>query len=223
MVYEYLLTLAGYGALAFGIYKIFQSLYATIFPYLFAVPHDLQVLAGAKWAIVTGSTDGIGMAYAYELASKGFDLIIFIEEFHSTSAPLSMCFRKKKDKTSAATSASAIPGSMKGDMAATLSPVTVTSESKVGGRPKPLNPTNPQTDVTQNTVNDDSFATIQPSVKTAKRAKEIQRQGSISGKRKKQYKTFNAEDMSDFNKTMELAEQDPEFTCISGGEKVPKN
>ncbi|KAI1718414.1 hypothetical protein Ddc_09465 [Ditylenchus destructor] len=137
-----------------------------------------------------------------------------------------MCCRKKKEKTSAVTSASAIPASMKGDIGPTLSPVTVTSESNVVGRPKPLNQTNQQTDVTQNTADDlpDSFAKIQPSVKTAKRAKEIQRQGSVSGRRKKQYKTFNVEDMSDFNKTMELAEQDQEFTCVSGEEKkVPKN
>uniref|UniRef100_A0A915E267 Uncharacterized protein n=1 Tax=Ditylenchus dipsaci TaxID=166011 RepID=A0A915E267_9BILA len=46
------------------------------FPFLFAVPQNLQVLAGAKWAVITGSTDGIGLAYAFELAKKGFELVL---------------------------------------------------------------------------------------------------------------------------------------------------
>ncbi|KAI1693735.1 hypothetical protein Ddc_22555 [Ditylenchus destructor] len=137
-----------------------------------------------------------------------------------------MCCFRKNDKATAATSASPKPAStvQQGDIGATLSPIVVTSASKMTVRTRTITQQN-QTDVTQNTVDDlpDSFAAIQPSVKSAKRAKEIQRQGSIKGKRKKQYKTFNVEDMSDFNKTMELAEEDPEFTCTSGHEKkAPK-
>jgi len=43
---------------------------------LFAVPQNLAVLAGAKWACITGSTDGIGKAYAFELAKKNFNIIL---------------------------------------------------------------------------------------------------------------------------------------------------
>jgi len=28
------------------------------------------------WAVITGATNGIGKAYAYELAKQGFDIVI---------------------------------------------------------------------------------------------------------------------------------------------------
>jgi 17beta-estradiol 17-dehydrogenase / very-long-chain 3-oxoacyl-CoA reductase len=69
-------TIAGYVALAILIKKLACSAYNIIFPYLFAVPQNLPVLAGAKWAVVTGSTDGIGKAYAVELAKKNFNVVL---------------------------------------------------------------------------------------------------------------------------------------------------
>uniref|UniRef100_A0AC34F0T2 Uncharacterized protein n=1 Tax=Panagrolaimus sp. ES5 TaxID=591445 RepID=A0AC34F0T2_9BILA len=33
-------------------------------------------LAGANWAVITGSSDGLGKAYANELAEKGFNLVL---------------------------------------------------------------------------------------------------------------------------------------------------
>jgi hypothetical protein len=70
------LTFAGYAAFIYLFAKILQTLYNIVFPYLFAVPQNLQVLAGARWAIVTGSTDGIGKAYAMELAKKNFNIVL---------------------------------------------------------------------------------------------------------------------------------------------------
>jgi hypothetical protein len=70
------LTIAGYAAFIYLFAKILQTLYNIVFPYLFAVPQNLQVLAGARWAIVTGSTDGIGKAYAMELAKKNFNIVL---------------------------------------------------------------------------------------------------------------------------------------------------
>jgi len=66
----------GYATTAYLLYKLFNAVYAIVFPYLYAVPQNLLVLAGAKWAVVTGSTDGIGKAYAFELAKKGLDIVL---------------------------------------------------------------------------------------------------------------------------------------------------
>lgn len=50
MVCDCLISLFGYGVSAYAVYKLFQIFYAIVFPYFYAVPHNLQVLAGAKWA-----------------------------------------------------------------------------------------------------------------------------------------------------------------------------
>uniref|UniRef100_A0A914DU50 Oxidoreductase, short chain dehydrogenase/reductase family protein n=1 Tax=Acrobeloides nanus TaxID=290746 RepID=A0A914DU50_9BILA len=41
-----------------------------------STPKDLKQLAGANWAVVTGSTDGIGKAYALNLANRGFNIVL---------------------------------------------------------------------------------------------------------------------------------------------------
>jgi hypothetical protein len=50
MACQCLAVVVGYAALAYLAYKMWNSFYSTVFPYLFAVPQNLQVLAGAKWA-----------------------------------------------------------------------------------------------------------------------------------------------------------------------------
>lgn len=70
------IAFAGYIAIVYALLKLLRSVYNVVFPYLFAVPQNLPVLAGAKWAVVTGSTDGIGKAYAIELAKKNFNLVL---------------------------------------------------------------------------------------------------------------------------------------------------
>ncbi|XGW15969.1 hypothetical protein V3C99_001435 [Haemonchus contortus] len=71
-----LLVSVGYCALGFVAYKLVTLVYNIIYPYLIGAPIDLHATAGAKWAVVTGATDGIGKAYAYELASKGFNIYL---------------------------------------------------------------------------------------------------------------------------------------------------
>lgn len=92
MVCDCTLKALGWAALAFLVYKVARVLFNVVYPYLIAAPKNLRELAGAKWAgslsrqlplfssaflsIITGSTDGIGKAYAFELAKLGFDLVL---------------------------------------------------------------------------------------------------------------------------------------------------
>jgi 17beta-estradiol 17-dehydrogenase / very-long-chain 3-oxoacyl-CoA reductase len=76
MVCQCTLNTLAYLALSYIVYRIVWAIYIIVYPYLIASPPDLHKLAGAKWAVVTGSTDGIGKAYAFELARKGFNLLL---------------------------------------------------------------------------------------------------------------------------------------------------
>ncbi|VDK41591.1 unnamed protein product [Gongylonema pulchrum] len=56
--------------------RLAQVIYSIIYPYYIAKPLKLKEAAGGKWAVVTGSTDGIGRAYALELARNGFSIVL---------------------------------------------------------------------------------------------------------------------------------------------------
>ncbi|CAD5209272.1 unnamed protein product [Bursaphelenchus okinawaensis] len=75
-LFEQLITAFGYGALAVLLYKLINLFYTVIYVHSIADPLDLKRMAGAKWALVTGSTDGIGKGYALELARRGFKTIL---------------------------------------------------------------------------------------------------------------------------------------------------
>uniref|UniRef100_A0AC34F3Z6 Uncharacterized protein n=1 Tax=Panagrolaimus sp. ES5 TaxID=591445 RepID=A0AC34F3Z6_9BILA len=71
------MTSLAYLALAYVLYRIFRGIYVIVYPYMIATPLDIHELAGnAKWAAITGSTDGIGKRYAIELAERGFNLLL---------------------------------------------------------------------------------------------------------------------------------------------------
>ncbi|XP_011303687.1 inactive hydroxysteroid dehydrogenase-like protein 1 isoform X2 [Fopius arisanus] len=55
--------------------RVSRALWEVLVPIINPVPVDLKSKFG-EWAVVTGSTDGIGKAYARELASRGINLIL---------------------------------------------------------------------------------------------------------------------------------------------------
>ncbi|VDK37668.1 unnamed protein product [Gongylonema pulchrum] len=76
MVCQCLLASLGWGLLLYVLYRLATVLYNIIYPFFLATPINLRKAAGAKWAVVTGSTDGIGKAYALELAQNGFAIVL---------------------------------------------------------------------------------------------------------------------------------------------------
>uniref|UniRef100_A0A914PYT9 Uncharacterized protein n=1 Tax=Panagrolaimus davidi TaxID=227884 RepID=A0A914PYT9_9BILA len=72
-----MLTLLAYFTLSYILYRICYGIYSIVYPYILAQPMDLhKCTGGAKWALITGSTDGIGKEYALQLGKKGFNLIL---------------------------------------------------------------------------------------------------------------------------------------------------
>jgi len=57
----------------FAIIYIVARLATFIYRLLSPVKIDVKKLG--EWAVITGSTDGIGKAYAFELAKRGIDII----------------------------------------------------------------------------------------------------------------------------------------------------
>ncbi|GMR43540.1 hypothetical protein PMAYCL1PPCAC_13735, partial [Pristionchus mayeri] len=76
MVCQCTLNFLGYSVLALIAYRILSAFYHILFPYFIGTPVDLYKKAGAKWAVVTGATDGIGKAYATQLAKKKFNVFL---------------------------------------------------------------------------------------------------------------------------------------------------
>ncbi|KAF7991085.1 hypothetical protein HCN44_002647 [Aphidius gifuensis] len=55
--------------------RVTRALWEILIPIINATPVDLKSKFG-EWAVVTGSTDGIGKAYAKELATRGINLVL---------------------------------------------------------------------------------------------------------------------------------------------------
>ncbi|EFO27920.1 hypothetical protein LOAG_00557 [Loa loa] len=70
------ISIIGWIYIIFTIYRLMLTLYNLVYPFFLAKPRDLHKLAGAKWAVITGATDGIGKGYAFELARKGFSILL---------------------------------------------------------------------------------------------------------------------------------------------------
>jgi len=68
------------GALAFAgvIYKFLSSIWIIVYPHVLAkrLGHLIDLKKLGKWAVITGATDGIGKAYAKELAKRGLNVFL---------------------------------------------------------------------------------------------------------------------------------------------------
>ncbi|VDN60607.1 unnamed protein product [Dracunculus medinensis] len=70
------IEIIGWATVAYIIYRWLLSFYKIIYPYLIAKPINLLEAAGSRWAVVTGGSDGIGKQYAFELARRGFSIVL---------------------------------------------------------------------------------------------------------------------------------------------------
>ena len=70
------LIIAGQCALAYFLLKMTLKFVTTAWKGFLASPIDIKRKYGGKWALVTGSTDGIGQAYAFALAKCNMNIIL---------------------------------------------------------------------------------------------------------------------------------------------------
>jgi predicted amino acid dehydrogenase len=56
------------------LYKILRTVYDSWFGVLLG--HNVNLRRMGKWAVVTGATDGIGLAYSRQLAKRGMSIVL---------------------------------------------------------------------------------------------------------------------------------------------------
>ena len=71
-----MILIAGQCALAYLGIKSFIALTALVWKRFLASPLNIKHKYGGKWALVTGSTDGIGKAYAFALAKCNLNIVL---------------------------------------------------------------------------------------------------------------------------------------------------
>lgn len=83
------LEYVGFAALLYVGLRLAICSVSFIYRRILARPLDVKA-CGGDWAIVTGSTDGIGKAYAFALAKRGLNIILVFLNFlsHNLKAAL---------------------------------------------------------------------------------------------------------------------------------------
>jgi len=93
----------GYGLIIVFVIKVLRGWYNILYPFFIATPiADWVKFSGGKWAVVTGSTDGMGKAYAFELARKGMNVCLVSrseQKLRDTAAEISAKCPKVQIKT----------------------------------------------------------------------------------------------------------------------------
>ena len=64
------------------ILSLLKSIYNYILMTYFGVHVSTDIYGKNTWAVITGSTDGIGKAIANDLASRGFHIILIARELN---------------------------------------------------------------------------------------------------------------------------------------------
>ena len=70
------LVMLGQLALVYLLAKFILKIGSVMWKRFLASPLDIKRKYGGKWALVTGSTDGIGKAYAFALAKCNMNIIL---------------------------------------------------------------------------------------------------------------------------------------------------
>ena len=83
------IKLAVTGFAAIGTYYLGTSVYTAlkgIMKYMVLPRRNLNARYGGGWALVTGSSDGIGKQYCNQLAQSGFNIILMARDEAKTDA-----------------------------------------------------------------------------------------------------------------------------------------
>ena len=70
------IIIAGQCALAYIVAKFLLGFGSFLWRRILVSPLDIKRKYSDKWALVTGSTDGIGQAYAFALAKRNLNIIL---------------------------------------------------------------------------------------------------------------------------------------------------
>lgn len=88
---------------AFGAFHLLRQYLCTpivgLYRHLLRPQRNLVRRYGSEWAVVTGASDGIGEAYAYQLAQRGFNIVLVSQILDKLERVAARCRDEFKVKT----------------------------------------------------------------------------------------------------------------------------